>query len=62
MKTWLVAVMIIGVVVAWGKELFPDNAVVKMELGFKQPDFWQLLENYKDEKIYIPADLVVRCS
>ncbi|MBD3385472.1 T9SS type A sorting domain-containing protein [candidate division KSB1 bacterium] len=59
MKKWITVLIILWGAVSWGKELYPDNAVVKMELFFEQPDFWQLLENYKDEKIYIPADLVV---
>ncbi len=59
MKKWITVFIILWGVVSWGKELYPDTAVVKMELFFEQPDFWQLLANYKDEKIYIPADLVV---
>ena len=42
-----------------GQELFSDSSVIKIELQFSQPNFWQLLEQNKQPKIDIPATLIV---
>ena len=42
-----------------GQDLYSDSIVIKMELLFSQPNFWQLLEQNKEPKIDIPATLIV---
>jgi spore coat protein CotH len=55
----LIALFILICTNLYSQELYTNEGVVKMELEFYDTNFLQLLEQNKDEKIELPARLIV---
>jgi len=62
MKYLCCLLILLNAITAAGQNLFPDSAVIKIQIQFPQPDFWEQLAKNKAAKIDIPATLIVNDS
>ena len=60
MKYWLcICLILLLTVPVLGPNLFSDTTIIKIELQFSQPDWWDLLVQNEEMDIDIPVHMIV---